>query len=290
MSDENHLESKILTHRVVTVASFLVSAYYSIFYIGGRAGHDNHHSFHVGNTPFTANVFFIFTYWIVFIAFQVLFLLQFYGTTTSTIRSDAFNKVHGLAWHFTLFNLFHSLWAWLFVNDHFFLSELVVFLNFFNIMTLYVTHKPYAVKPISLYLTTHIPVAAFPLSWLLYTLFWNGAVLFHHSDAPVSLFARLLSNFLIWDFLIVPFMFLALYKDWGIGLTSSFLTWGIGVAQFFTKVVALQWVFAFIIASLTFLMSLAVLVPRWTPEAIENESSGNETAPLLQDNNNSGTL
>lgn len=273
-----HPQSKILTHRVVTIASMLVSVFLSIRYLGGRHGFGKHHSFHVGDTPFTANAIFVFVYWVVLAVLQLLFLAQYYMNDSQIV-----GKASAVTWHFTVFNLLQALWAWVFARKHeYFWSEVIVILNFVNILHLYVSHKPYSIRPLSHWLAIHIPTTAMPLSWLLYVIFWNGAVAFHSHKGFV---ARLLANLLIWDFLLVPVLFLMLYKDWGVGFSSAFLTWGLGVGQFFTKVIALQWGFAFAIAAIVTVLSVLVAVPSLTPARVEltpqQVQGAGETAPLL---------
>lgn len=275
--EHQHQES-LLTHKTVTILSFVVSAYYSIFYLGGRHGLGHDHPFHAGNTPFTANIFFIFSFWVVLTVLQLLFLVQFYAKDSRIVA-----QASSVTWHFTLFNLLQAYWAYLFSRkSSYWAAEVVVVLNFINVMSLYITHKPYAIRPLSHWLAIHIPTTAMPLAWLLYTIFWNGAVMLH---VHRSLVGRVLANILVWEFLAVPALFLILYRDWGFGLASSFLTWGLGVGQFFTRVIALQWVFAFIIAGLVFVLSIIVAVPSLAPaqlEAARQEVIRNEQAAVLQ--------
>lgn len=280
----DHANSTILTHRTVTIVSFVLSVYFSIMSVGGVNGLDKNHSLHVRNTPFTANVIFIFVYWVVLAVLQLMFMLQYYSEDVQIV-----NQVSAVTWHFTLFNLLQALWAYLFATrDAYVFAEIVVILNFFNVLALYVRHKPYAISPLSTWMTVHLPTAALPFSWLMFALFWNGAVAVH---ARKSLVARILANIFIWDFLLVPVLFLLLYKDWGVGMSTAFLTWGLGVGQFFIKVFALQWIFAFIIAAIVTLLSFVVAVPSLSPGFIERvrdeeRASGRlpasgETAPLL---------
>ena len=55
-----------------------------------------------------------------------------------------------------------------------------------------------------------------PLSWVMFALFWNGAVMFHIH----KLFGRILANVFIWDFLLVPGVF---YCYSMIGLLDSLM-------------------------------------------------------------------
>ena len=71
------------------------------------------------------------------------------------------------------------------------------------------------------------------------------------------------------------------------GFSLSVLAAAIGVAQFLDRIVALQWIFAFIIMSLLFLSTLAVAVPAWQGREItwgRSQQTDAERAPLLDDN------
>jgi hypothetical protein len=62
------------------------------------------------------------------------------------------------------------------------------------------------------------------------------------------------------------------------GLSLSVLTAALGVAQFFDKIVALQWIFAFTIMAVLFVSTAVIAVP-----AARGRSQGvdQERAPLL---------
>ena len=70
------------------------------------------------------------------------------------------------------------------------------------------------------------------------------------------------------------------------GFLLSTLASAIGVAQFTRQIIALQWIFAFIIMALLFLATLGVAVPAWTGKEIKwrrTQESDVERAPLLND-------
>ncbi|GMF54659.1 unnamed protein product [[Candida] boidinii] len=93
-----------------------------------------------------------------------------------------------------------------------------------------------------------------------------------------SLLARILANVLIWEFLITPGSFLVFHNDWSVGLASSFLTFGVGLSQFFTRIIAFQWIFAFVVAGLLFIFSLITLFGSFKKS---NQLNSSEQAPLL---------
>lgn len=265
----------ILTHKIFTIVSWVLSTYYSIRYFVGRdpLSHDN--PYHSVNTPFTLNIVVTMAYWAVFLLMQALFVTQIFVPTVdhaSGITSRLEVTKH-IGWHFTAFNLFHWAWTLLFVKKHYFFSEVVLILNFFNILSLYFAHKTYSLRPFSNWFLIHMSTAAFPFSWLLVAIFWNGAVLFHIH----KLFGRIIANITIWLLFLIPASFVVVFNDWGIGITSSVLTFGLGLGQLFTKAFALQWIFAFIISGLLFVLTI-VVASGW----VVRRGVTDESAPLLE--------
>ncbi|KAK7518440.1 uncharacterized protein IWZ02DRAFT_476266 [Phyllosticta citriasiana] len=100
-------------------------------------------------------------------------------------------------------------------------------------------------------------VVAAPLAGTLSPLYWVGAVAVHAHNLP----ARIVANIFVWGILVYGLFFLVAYKDYTIGFELSILAAALGVAQFFTKVIAFQWIFAFVIMALLFVTSVAVAVP-----------------------------
>lgn len=266
-----------LADRTVAIIVWILAIYFEIRYAWGRHSKiDNHHSFHVGNTAFTANVFFVGAYWLLTYLMQLLFLVQFYKPESTFVGEDA-----DLGYHFTVFNALQILWSWFFARGHWILAEITLIVNFFNLMIAYISHKSYSIRPLSRYFFVHVPAVALPLAWIVYAIFWNGAIAFHAH----GLFARIFANILVWDFLLVPGLLLVFYRDWASGLAFSYLTLALAVGQLFTKVIALQWIFAFIIAALVFVGSLyTATVPVSRTEVVVDTERG-ETAPLLNEGN-----
>lgn len=89
---------------------------------------------------------------------------------------------------------------------------------------------------------------------------------------------RVVSNVLIWDFLLAPGLLLVAYNDWGVGFSSAALMFGLGLGQFFTKVFALQWIFAFVIAGVLFVLSAIAAI---TGSLGTSRAVVDEEAPLL---------
>lgn len=258
---------------VITLATLVLSFFGSFRYLifsGKNLNQDD--PFNVGLTPFTGNLFIIFLYWIVLYSLQTVYVFQYLYPDTAEARSKISAVVTP---HFAAFNVLTFLWSWLFARSHYFLSELVVIVNFLNVLSLIFVHKTYAVKHLSTYFTVHIPTVSLPFSWLLYLLFWNGAALFRASS---GFFARILANIFIWNFLAVPLLFLVFYNDYAIGFSSSVLLFGLGLGQLFTKAFALQWIFAFTISGLLFFFSIITALG-----LNKSKQTDEETAPLITD-------
>lgn len=76
-------------------------------------------------------------------------------------------------------------------------------------------------------------------------------------------------------------------QDYTMGFALSVLSASLGVAQFFRQVVAFQWIFAFTIMAVLFVMTVVVAVPAWTGRQVpwggtaERRQVDAERAPLL---------
>lgn len=286
----------LLTHKFVTTVALVLAIYGNLRYALGRAPIEKNPEddpfFRVGFTPFTANILVVLIYWGVLHLLQISFVLQYFfpeeqpgeRAQSSTIgnilqggQPTRLEVADHVGWHFTVFNFLQFFWTLLFVHGHYIWSEIFVILNFFNILTLYVAHKTYAIKPLSNYALIHLPTAALPFSWLLYLLFWNGAVVVGSN----GLVARIIANIFVWDFLLVPTILLILYRDWAVGFSSAALQLALALGQLFTKIFALQWIFAFIIAGLLFAFSLAVLSADLRDSKKSSASTDAENAPLI---------
>lgn len=270
-----HSNDELLSHKIATIVSWLLAVYASFRYFVGINPFDDRNPYYVSETPFSSNIVVTMTYWGLLFILQVLFVTQIFVPTVDNASglTDRLEVTKLIAWHFSAFNLGVFIWTLLFVHNHYFWSEVVLVFNFVNILLLYFEHKTYSIRPLSSWVMIHLPTAAFPFSWLFYALFWNGAVLLHIH----KLVGRIFSNILIWMFLFVPGFFLVAFNDYAIGISSSILMFGLGLGQLFTKVFALQWIFAFVISGLLFIMSIVGAITG----SVTKQEVTNETAPLM---------
>lgn len=263
--------SSLLSKKFSAVLFFALATYANIKYGLATAHSDHDGPDWIHTNAFSASGIFLFIFWILTFGFQLLYLSQLFSNEAAATSG-------GISYHFSVFNLLHFVWAWFFARGNLVLALVVTILNFFNVLALYVSHKTYTLRPASNFVFIHIPVTAFPLAWTFYNIFWTGAAAFH----ATGLFARIVANVLIWDFLIVPVLFLFFYRDWAFAFAVHLLTWGIGVHQLFYKVIALQWIFAFTAAGLTFVLTvLTAFGFIFKQSAVERVDADSERAPLI---------
>ncbi|KAK9451429.1 uncharacterized protein V1518DRAFT_408537 [Limtongia smithiae] len=227
--------------KIVTLLSFILALITSFYYLGGQgvAGGHQADSFHLESTPFSANFVFLLLFWCAEYLAQIAFLHQlFYGTDDA--KKDSLLVTNYLS----TFNVLHFVWTVLLAHQHFVIAEIAVALNFLLIGALYWSGRTQHLEPPLRYFTIHYSVSALPFAWALFTLFWTGAIAVHSHD----LFGRIVANIFIWIFFVVPSGALIVFADWGFAYASAFLTWGIAVQQILVKVIALQWIFAIVIA------------------------------------------
>ncbi|OAQ63071.1 ATP synthase F0 [Pochonia chlamydosporia 170] len=252
---ESHSSGSILTYKLLTLISWLLSVVVSVYYVVNepKDGHTIRRRIWDQNnlyrTAFTMNPILGDVYWV------VLFIMQFgYITHLFSRVPETVNWAASVGSHFILNNLFHFAFVMLFVRSHFIWAEIILVLNFFNLSVLYFRHNT---SPRFI----HAPVASGPLAWTFVAIYWNGAFMVYH---PHNLVARIFGNIFIWSILAYGMFFIVTFKDYTMGFWLSILAAAIGVAQFERQVIALQWIFAFIIMALLFISTVTIAVPAWT--------------------------
>lgn len=103
----------------------------------------------------------------------------------------------------------------LWVRSHFWIAELVLVINTFNLKALYLR---YSTTPNSI----HIPVVSGPWAWTFVTMFWNGAVAIDTRNFS----ARITANVAVWLFLLFGLFYLAVYRDYTVGFEICLLSIG----------------------------------------------------------------
>ncbi|APA13096.1 hypothetical protein sscle_10g078660 [Sclerotinia sclerotiorum 1980 UF-70] len=278
---DTHPVQAIWTYKICTIISWLLMVVVT-FYYNFHAPQDDKNSWRhtiweqnkIHHTPFAMNAFIASIYWLFLFILQIGYVLHLF-----TDEAEHVNAAASVGSHFIVNNLLQFAFVMLFVRSHFIWAEIMLIINFFNLSSLYFRHN-----------TTprfiHMPATSGPLAWTFVALYWNGAIAVGAHNLP----ARIVANVAIWGILVYGLFFLAAYKDYTMGFALSIITAAIGVGQFFTKVFALQWIFAFTIMGTLFLATLVIAIPgifgkeisfrRETPLGSEDR----ERAPLLDNN------
>ncbi|KAH7382409.1 hypothetical protein DE146DRAFT_760251 [Phaeosphaeria sp. MPI-PUGE-AT-0046c] len=268
----------IMGYKVTTSISYLLLLVTTFYYTFNKP-HEGHHPHgriweHNYSTPFAQSAIITSIYWLALFILQLVYAWSLYASDQTYVVAAANIGTHYVASNLLLFGFVH-LW----VRSHFVLAELLIVVNFFNLSFAYFRHS-----------TTprliHIGTVSGPLAWNFVALYWVGAVMVHTNHQV----ARLVANVFIWGYLAYGTFFLAAYKDYTMGYALSILSFSTGVGQFLTKphVLQLQWIFAFTIGGLLFVLASAVGLPGllggrdpFPRGAIVSEDR--ERAPLLAD-------
>lgn len=277
MADPVHSPRTLNSLRITTSLSyllFLVTAVYYTFH-APTDGHAHHGRFwkHNRSTPFAQSSIVTSIYWI------VLFVLQLSGAYGLAAKSEVYTAAAvNVGSHFVAHNLLLFGFVHLYVRGYYWIAELLIVINFFNLSFAYFRHS-----------TTprliHIGAVSGPLAWNFAALYWVGATAVHTNH----LAARIVANVFIWGWLGYGVFFLAAYKDYTMGFALSVLAFSTGLGQLLTSphILQLQYIFAFTISGLLFVLSLAVGVPgllgRDPFPRGQIVSEDQERAPLLAD-------
>jgi hypothetical protein len=278
---ESHNHQTILAYKITTILTWLLVVVATIYYNFHVPTDDNLHWRHTiwgvnrlyGHSPFSLNSLIASLYWLAVFILQIGYVWGLFSSNT-----DYVNAAAGVGSHFIFNNLLQFAWVMLFVRGHYWWSEVILIINFFNLSSLYFRHNTHP-------RFIHIPVVTGPLAWTFVALYWNGAIAVnaHH------LAARIFANIAIWGILVYGMFFLVAYKDYTMGFALSILSASLGVGQFFTKAIAFQWIFAFIIMGILFVATLLIAIPGILGKEFSFRREGQvvsadqERAPLLDD-------
>jgi len=280
---EEHSKQTVITYKILTTLSWLLSVITSVYYTfdhprdGVHVEPEIHRRIWDWNyyyySGFTLNYLITSLYWLVLFFLQLGYIGHLFSSNIEKV-----NAACAVGSHFIFNNLFHFAFVMLFVRSYFGWAELLLIVNFFNLSSLYFRHNSYA-------RFIHTPVVSGPLAWTFVAIYWNGAIMVHH---PGSLVARIFANIFIWSILAYGGFFIAVYKDYTMGFSLSVLSAALGVAQFDRQIIAFQWIFAFTIMAVLFVLTLVIAVPaamgKEAPWGRRAPAADQERAPLLADN------
>ena len=220
---EEFSSQSILLYKISTGLSYLILLVTAFYYTFNQPneGHGPHHRFWQGQppTPFAQNSIITSIYWylippphptlsnhsttnppsflrLILFALQLVYAYSLWSSSQTYLLAAANIGTHYITSNLLLFGFIH-LW----VRSHFWLAELLLIINFFNLSFAYFRHS-----------TT-------PRLIHIGTLYWVGAVAFHSTH----LVGRIVANVFIWGWLGYGVFFLAAYKDYTMGFALSVL-------------------------------------------------------------------
>jgi hypothetical protein len=291
-----HTALTVNSLRATTSLSYLLLLTTTFFYAihAPSDAHTPHGRFWTHNlsTPFAQSAIVTSIYWL------VLFALQLSGAYGLSARNERYLTASiNIGSHFVAHNLLLFGFVMLYVRGWYWISLLLLVINFFNLTTAYFR---YPTSPRLL----HIGAVSGPLAWNFAALYWVGATAVHTNH----LAARIVANVFIWGWLGYGVFFLVAYKDYTMGVALSWLAFcksyescmkldifadvmeiATGLGQLLTSphILQLQYVFAFTISGLLFVLSIAIGVPGLLGRDLvprgQIVSEDQERAPLLAD-------
>lgn len=196
-------------------------------------------------TPFSLNAETTSIYWLLLLMLQLGYLYCLFTFDAELVKVAA-----NVGSHFIVHNLLTSAFILLWVHSLFWIGELMLVMNSFNLTSLYFRHlrtQPFI----------HIPVVTGPLAWNFVAVLSNGAAMV----GAQSLAARILANVAIWSILLYGIFFMGAFKDHTIGFELAILSASLAIHQHGIRILALQWIFAVAIAMLLLAAALAISLP-----------------------------
>ncbi|TID23679.1 DUF1774-domain-containing protein [Venturia nashicola] len=279
----SYSKNAITAYKILTPISWLVLVITSIYYAFEAPHEGKYHrrtiwsqnSHH--HTPFALNRIIVSIYWVVLYVLQVPYLASLFQTDTASVTlTTALNLAPWfISNNLLLFGFIH-LWC----RSFFWWALLLVIINFFQLTMAYFRYSPKISGDSRPAIITHFGILAGPLAWSFVALYWDGAAAVHaHHFA-----ARVVANVFIWTWAVYGGFYLVVFKDWAMGFCLSVLTAALGVSQFLTVIVAVQWIEAFTIMALLFVASVGIAAPGIFGKDIKRGdvvSEDRERAPLL---------
>ncbi|KAJ9611829.1 uncharacterized protein PV06_00670 [Exophiala oligosperma] len=278
---EEFTKNNLIAYKILTIVSWLVLVIFGAYYTFSRPVDCGHkHLCHTiwgqnshRRTPFSLNSVITSIYWVIVLILQAHYVRYLWSADKAFVTSAA-----NVGSHFIFHNLLTFGFIMLWVRGHFWQGELLLIVNLFNLTLLYFGHST---TPLFI----HLPVVSAPLAWNYVAILWDGAAMVNAHTLP----ARIVANIFIWGLLVLGAFFLLTFKDYTMGLELAVLSLALAVGQLGTHVIALQWIFAFVIAGCLTVMSLLIGAPKvfGQDRTIRQEgaivSEDRERAPLLGD-------
>ncbi len=212
---DEHSNRSLTIYKVLTVASWLLVMITNIHFAwnapDGTQGRSIWGQNKAHKTPFSLNPAIVDVYWTVLLVGQIAYVFHLFTGPHITAAANVGS-------HFIVNNvlMFGFIMCWVYgFTGHFWVAELFLLVNFFNLSSLYFRHST---TPLSI----HIPIVSGPLAWNYVALFWCGAAMF----GAKHLASRIIANIALLGWLGYGLFFLAAFKDYTMGFNLSILAAG----------------------------------------------------------------
>lgn len=223
MASFNDIATHIYTYRLLTIVTF-VGGVWSMFH------HVVNHQDRFETTHFSANKNMVKAYLVFQSYLQFVFLFQFWSKFESVTET-----AKDVGYVYVLYHILQGVWAYFFGQfedrSKYIISWLILVLNGINVFYFHHRKATYSIRPISRYWFIHVPVMAMPRAWLFYAFFWNGSLALKWDANHMNVANQVLSNVLLWAFLLEPAFVLIRHRDWAYAFAMSFWTWAISYPQ-----------------------------------------------------------
>jgi len=270
----------ILAYRVLTPISWVLVVVFGIYYSIHRPD-DVRHGRTVWEqtkrkanlTPFSQDTTVTEVYWIFLLLSQLGYIAQLFSSNAERATAAA-----NVASYYILNNLFVLSFILLWTRNFFWGAEIIDMANLVSQSIVYW-------KNLDLPQVIHLPAIAGPYAWTVTTLFWNGAVAVGGENNP----KRIVANIFIWAIFLFGQTHITRTNDYALGYALSVLMFSIALKQFKIKIVALQWIFAFVIFGVFLVSSFQAHLTKYHNRNFffrrlkEPETTDRERQPLLSD-------
>lgn len=243
---ESHGRGTVLTHKILALLSWalvvIFGIHYSVSSPSEKHGHTIWEQADIHPTPFSQSNVVTVIFWVLLLLTQVGYMWHLFSKETALVTIAA-----NVSSHFILNNLFVFAFIMLWVRSQFWAAEIILIFHLISQTTAYWVRlgSPAFV---------HFPAIAGPYAWTLTVIFWNGAVAVNSNSLP----ARLVANIFIWVIFLIGIVHIFVATDYLLGYALSLLTLSLAIKQFDIKIIALQWIFAFVIFAVFLLGSLYI--------------------------------
>ncbi|KAK2739592.1 hypothetical protein FQN57_006554 [Myotisia sp. PD_48] len=287
----------LLSYRILTSVSWLLVVISGIYYKVHHPEGEPRNRLDSHPTPFSQTKIITGIYWILLLVSQLGYIRQLWSAKEENVKAAAYVAPYYIFNNLLVF-AFILLWA----RNKYWGAEIIDIASIITQATVYWKNP-------GLPSVIHLPAVAAPYAWSLAALFWNGAVAVGGNSVP----KRIVANIFIWVFFVVGQGHIIQRSDPHIGFSLSLLTLckivpvpvpfptlplepaanltmmlpALALKQLKLKIIALQWIFAFVIFGVFLISSIhSTATKRYNRDFYfrsisEPEQTDRERQPLL---------